>query len=289
MTRSDPAYVIAVEAQRQANRSTAEQWDNFSEHRARLTQLLTRDVSVTQELSLGVLGAGNVNDLDLTELLARYAEIHLLDIDESAVAAARLRVPSELRSRVHCHRELDLSGALDKLPRWAQMRVTPEELMAHPSTAAEQIAKVVGRVFDRVLSPCLWTQLHLQVLEALGAEHQLLEALNYTTSLTHLRLLDALTAGGGKALLVTELTSNHTAELPAPNPTNSIDRLDLVHQFARSGNVIGVAHPARIAAIVADDPLLSRRIAPPEPCEGWIWQQGPKRRYLTYASWLAAA
>jgi hypothetical protein len=290
MSSSDPAYLAAVEVQRQANRSTVGQWERFAEHRARLTQLLVRDVTSTDEASLGVLGAGNVNDLDLTELLSRYAEVHLFDLDEAALHAASRRVPRELRSRVSCHSGLDLSGALDKLPRWAAMQLTPEELMAHPSAAVEQLTRAIGRVFDRVLSPCLWTQLHLQVLEALGPEHQLLDALNYTTSLTHLRLMIALTAKGGKAVLATELTSNHTAELPPPVavPSQSADRLELVGEFARSGNVIGVAHPARIAAIVSDDPQLSRCIIPPAPSEAWIWQQGPERRYLTYASWLTA-
>jgi hypothetical protein len=286
MATKHSAYAATVEVEAKANRSTAQQWERFSEHRGRLTNLLVESVSddVSSRPVLGVLGAGNTNDLDLARLLRSYAEIHLFDLDESALARAVARLDPEDSARVIRHESLDLSGAIQKLPRWAAMQVTPEELMGHPRAAVESIASKIGMRFDRVVSPCIWTQLHLHVLQAFGTQHRLLEAVSYTTSLTHLRLLETLLDEEGKALFATELTSNETADLP--EATEAVDHLALLRELSRTGNAIAVAHPDRLAALNSDDPVLRARASWTGPREAWIWQQGPQRRYIAYAAWL---
>src|SRR5437660_103300 len=66
---------------RRNNRETAEGWQPFAEHRARVTGLLLPGAR-----RLAVLGAGNCNELDLTALGDAYREIHLADPDGARAA-----------------------------------------------------------------------------------------------------------------------------------------------------------------------------------------------------------
>jgi hypothetical protein len=276
----------ALELERKANQSTIEQWDAFASHRRRLTALLLQDVPKASTLTLCVLGAGNCNDLDLALLLQHYAEVHLVDLDVEAVERACVRQAVADSARLRTHPALDLTCALDKLQRWAAMQVTEDELIAHPAAAAKRIAAELGQSFDRVVSPCLWTQFQLHALRALGARHRLLDAVQYTLGLTHLRLFSALLAPQGLGLLVTELTANTTYDLSGLDP--DAEHLALVAPLVAAGNAIGVATPTRTLGPLLDDPVLRTRLASTGPCSAWIWSQGPTRSYLTYASWLSS-
>src|SRR4051812_19596195 len=121
------------EEQRASNTSGLPHFDAFHAHRAQLTQLLAGKMSsgVGQGgARLCVLGAGNAYDLELERLLTLFAEVHLVDIDKSAVERARARVPEGPRSRLFVHAPLDLSGMFEHIERWARMQVTTAELAA---------------------------------------------------------------------------------------------------------------------------------------------------------------
>jgi hypothetical protein len=270
--------------ERRANLSTEGQWHRFAGHRVRLTEQLLHGVEESAGGTLCVLGAGNCNDLDLALLGRFYSSIHLVDLDEQATNQALLRHAEPVRDRIVGHPAIDITGILDKLPRWKRFEITPAELMAQPSDSVNAVCEHVGQRFDRVVSTCVFTQLQLAVLRELGAGHRLFEAVTHTVTLTHLRLIAALTAPGGAALLVSEMTSNETYPLAEVTPGS--DLLELLRALMATGNAIGVAHPAGLIAVAEDDPTLRSQSTWALPHAAWIWEQGPERSFLTYALWM---
>jgi hypothetical protein len=81
-------------------------WVRFAPHRARVMRLLEGGRG-----TLAVLGAGNLNDLDLTELQRSYEAIHAIDVDEESV---RLGIERQAAS-VEVHAPLDLTAPLPPL------------------------------------------------------------------------------------------------------------------------------------------------------------------------------
>jgi hypothetical protein len=267
------------EEQRASNQSGLPHFDTFRSHRDALTRVLGGAAGGGERLC--VLGAGNAFDLELEELLTRFAEVHLVDIDAAAVARARERVPEGPRSRLLAHAPLDLSGMFQDIERWGRMQVTPQELMAAPAAGAKRIAAALPGPFDVVASTCLLTQLQLTLLQLLGDTHQLFIALREFLTLTHLRTLAALTKPGGRALLVTDLCS---AEMfPKGRPHNDADLAPLMQELIDQGHVIHSSHPELIRATLEDDPVLERSFDGGQLSPPWLWQNGPSRRFLVYA------
>jgi hypothetical protein len=268
------------EDQRVSNQSGLPYFDAFRGHREAVTRLLAGAAAAGGD-RLCVLGAGNAFDLQLEELLTRFAEVHLVDIDAAAVARARERVPEGPRSRLIAHTPLDLSGMFQDIERWGRMQVTPQELMAAPAVGAKRIAAALPGPFDVVASTCLLTQLQLTLLQLLGDTHRLFIALREFLTLTHLRTLAALTKPGGRALLVTDLCS---AELfPHGRPRNDADLTLLMQELVDKGHVIHSSHPELIRATLEDDPVLERSFDGGQLSPPWLWQNGPDRRFLVYA------
>lgn len=272
-----------LEEQRASNASGLPHFDAFAVHRERSTRLLL-DSQLGGE-RLCVLGAGNAFDLDLDQLLERFAEVHLVDIDAEAVARARSRVPEGPRARLFAHAPLDLSGMFEHIERWGRMQVTPEELMRAPAAGARRIAAALPGSFDVVASTCLLTQLQLSLLQLLGERHQLFVALREFLTLTHLRTLAALTKPQGHAVLVTDLCES--AVFPPGRPRNADDLPALMNELVAAGHVIHSSHPEVIKLTLAEDPLLARSFGPARQSEPWLWQNGPERRFLVYALTLA--
>jgi hypothetical protein len=264
-----------------ANLSSSQARAHFAEHRRRLTELCARGAPLGSELTLCVLGAGNANDLELEALAARYRAIHLVDIDPEALERAFARENSATRERLTRHAPVDLSGTLDRLERWAALQVTPDELARHGEETAARLLSRLGGPFDVVVSACVLTQLQLGLLTALGDRHALFDAARYTLTSTHLAVLSRLTAPGGRALFVTDLTSDDLA--PDVGRAGEAELPELLTRLVAEGRVIRVAVPDSIREIVAESPTLSRELALSPGLEVWRWQNGATRKFLVYA------
>lgn len=269
--------------QRVSNSSALGYFEAFREHRARTSALLASTADRGHE-TLCVLGAGNAYDLELEALLATFSRVHLVDIDNEAVARARARLPDELRARLFTHAPLDLSGMFHDIERWERMQVTPQELMRAPGAGAKRIADALPGPFDVVASTCLLTQLQLSLLMLLGDRHQLFAALRELLTLTHLRSLAALTKPGGSALLITDLCE--AAAFPSGRPRGEEDLGPLMEELVAAGHVIHSSHPGLLEHTLRQDPLLSRAFGPAELNPPWLWNNGPERRFLVYGMML---
>jgi SAM-dependent methyltransferase len=271
-----------------SNLSGLSHYESFASHRSASTQLvLEAAAGLDPGARLCVLGAGNAYDLELAQLLERFGEVHLVDIDPDALSRAKQRAQANARSRISNHAPFELSGMFEHLERWARLQVTPEELMQAPARGAERIAAALPGPFDVVVSTCLLTQLQLQLLELLGDRHRLFGALRELLTLTHLRALAALTKPGGRALLLTDLCE--ASVFPAGRPRDASDIEPLFRELVGLGHVIYSSHPELLKFTLQDDPVLGRAFAGAVRSAPWLWQNGPHTLFLVYGLALERA
>jgi hypothetical protein len=264
-----------------ANQSALPYHTEFRGHRERLTALACAAAARTSEKTLCVLGAGNVYDLDLAELARHFDQIHLVDLDSNAVRAAAERQDEATRARIAWHAPLDLSGMYDRLERWASAQVTPDELLAHAGRTARTILGALGRRFGVVLSACVLSQMQLSLLRAVGADHRVFDALRMTLNAAHLRTLAELTAPGGRAWFVTDVSSDRIARFDAIEPGGPA--IELVNRLSRAGDVFAFADPRAVRRGYRDDPHLCRMAELSAIQDAWIWDNGPDNRFVVYA------
>lgn len=272
-----------IEQQKASNRLSARQSEFFASHRATLTNLIMSQKD-TQKKRLCVLGAGNCNDLDLNYLAQMFSEVHLVDIDREAVGKARVNLPKDLFEKVHLHAPLDISGAHKHLVKWRNMQVTPEALIAFPESAVKSIINKLPGEFDYVVSACLLSQILLVFRKLLGESHPLFEAGTVTLLVTHLRLLLALLQPHGKALLVTDISSNDICELQNFNAAHH--GLPFLEQLLKNHEVFTYLRPDLLQQLVTQDPSLNASSTLGSPMQAWLWQNGPIDRFLVYAMQL---
>jgi len=134
--------------------------------------------------------------------------------------------------------------------------------------------------FDVVVSCCLITQLQLELLALVPDRHPAFEALRTAVNAIHLRLLARLLVPGGKALLVTDLTSNLT--YPLEDVPDDADLGALMGNLIYAGNVIAASHPGLLSAEFRRNPALKRDWSSRFPVGPWLWHNGPERIFLVY-------
>lgn len=244
---------VLLAEQQALNRATAGEWASYAPHRRRIASLLIEPARGGGRLC--VLGAGNCNDLDLWGLAGVFDEIHLVDLDGEALAAA-LRRQRVISRRVIVHGGVDVAGGTD----WAE-GVAP---------------------FDTVLSAGLLTQLIASAVEGVPEEEESIEV-GLAVRTAHLRLLVRLVRPGGCGGLVTELVSSDTFPeldgLPA-------DRLgSAARQLIAERNFFTGTNPVVLTRALRDDPSVAwvRATGP------WRWRIGAHRSYLAYGLIFGAA
>ena len=285
-SRGAPSATIALELaeQRSVNLSSLGQRAAFATHRAQVTELICAAAGSNGKARLCVLGAGNCNDLDLSRVAQHYAEIHLVDIDGDAVASTISRADKSVRRHLRAHAPLDVSGVLERLPRWKAMQVTPEELFACPAECASAIATALPGPFDVVLSACLLTQLQLSVLRGLTEEHPLFEAARQLTNLVHLRSMMRLLEEGGRGLLVTDASSDQICDLePFEHFEGAAERAAALLAHGQAGKLFYAVEPGLLALACRTDPELQRGVRLEPIRDAWLWRNGPQRTFLSYA------
>jgi hypothetical protein len=273
---------LAIADQSLSNRSAAGHVHHFAGHRERLTrEIAARRPAGGAPARLCLLGAGNAHDVDLDALAALFDEIHLVDIDRDAIEQARRHAAPETAARLVLHAPVDVSGVFDLMDGWAQVAPAAADL---PPLAERAVARVCASLpgpFDLVVSCCLLTQLQLVLLQVIGDRHPRFAELRALVSRIHVRALASLTAPGGRALLVTDLTSNDTYPLDDVAP--DADLRALMSDLLSVGNVIHAAHPGQLSAEIRRDPAWSARYTAGTPMGPWIWHNGPAITFLVYA------
>ena len=194
----------------------------FAPHRKRVTQLFAesaaafqKDVQAGNCLPRGaVLGAGNCNDVDLNELLAKFQSLKLIDVDAEATARAvdNLVDPS-CRERVSVA-SADLTGAFDYLQATCGKSNDAQPREPFDANKLKKYLEVTphldGAPFDCVLSSCLMSQLVDSIVLAIGAQHPSLVELILAVRRQHLRTLVQALVPSGRGVLVFDFVSSQT-------------------------------------------------------------------------------
>ena len=261
------------------NNASDGNWKSFATHRARLTELLR----ISQDgpcRRLCLLGAGNCNDSDLPALLKIYKEIHLVDLDKSALIRGVARQGLGDSLAVQLHGGIDITGALDVMASWSpKMPISDKDLVQCMKGPVAVLPRLPGP-FDVVASTCLVSQLLRNVVTSAGEAHpQFLQAIQAVRA-GHLRFLVELVAGGGCGLLITDLVSSDSYPPLSTIPTNQLP--GVIARLIQESNFFHGLNPAILATFFQSDPVVGSEIAKVDLIQPWLWDLGP-RTYAVYA------
>lgn len=256
------------------------EWELYRAHRTQLTRALLESAP-RSNARLCLLGAGKCNDVDLPALAEKFSEIHLVDIEPSALASAVARQEPALRRQLRPH-TVDLSLLTAKRAgKWLRKAPTPADVRA---SAALSLSEVLGRLrgpFDVVASVCVLTQLAFAVRAQFGERHPALALVRSATMLHHLSTLLGLTAPGGVALFTSDLTSSNQyplATLPEGADLHAVGR-----EIVKAGAGYLAASPELILRMLREDPALEASVERTETLAPWLWTGPLARTYFVYA------
>jgi hypothetical protein len=256
-------------------------WALYADHRAHFSAALL-GCAPNSGGRLCILGAGKCNDSDLERLSQVFSEIHLVDLEPSALATAMARQTPATRTRLRPHCPVDLSLlSAKRIGKWQRKPPTPAEIeAASASTLAALLTRLPGE-FDVVASACVLTQMSFALRGALGEKHAMLAPIRLSLMALHLNTLVGLTRAGGTCLFTSDLVSSTAYPLDSLPPER--DLRSVMADVTNTGTSYFAANPALIREILHRDVLLGERAGEPEMLDPWLWTGPLQRTYLVYA------
>jgi hypothetical protein len=209
-----------------------------------------------------------------------FSEIHLVDIDASALGRAVARQRPAVRSRLRPHARVDLSGMTKRLNEWRRRPPTPAQLDALGASTSQALLARLPGPFDVVVSSCVLTQMSFAAMNALGEGHPMLPSVRLSLVGTHLHALVGLTTAGGTSLFVSDLTSSSLFPLKDLDASRSLH--DVMNDVVASGRCYHAANPTLVTSILASDSFRERTWEP-QVLDPWLWSGRLDRTYFVYA------
>jgi hypothetical protein len=283
--RSDHAATSSTSERIAAGASKLNQirrsWDDYETHRTRLHRLLQ---AAQRAEGLCVLGAGNCDDLDLPRLVRLFGQVHLVDLDASALEVGLQRVDESARAHITVHGGLDLSGVIDRVDRWGDAFPAASELEALAGDLSAAVTARIGRQFDVVLSSCLLSQLFLPLKETLLLGLSDWQRLFAAVERAHLMTIAALTREGGTGVLALDVASSNKLPELAPHaaPETWEGLAGPIALAIEARKVTLTPDPQQLLKLLAQPPLaaLAER---PRLTDPWVWTVAPDLYALVYA------
>lgn len=267
--RSSRASSRLAAEQARRNRARDGHWEASSGHRARVTECIL-SLAPKPPGRLCVLGAGNANDLDLHQLLATYAEVHLVDLDGEALQRGVDRqVPESERGKLRLHGGVDVTGICGRLDLLNDPPSSEWQRLA--DLALDPTSDIRPGPFDVVASTGILSQLIDMVVQSAPQTNPAFMPLLLNVRTGHLRSLARLTAPGGRGLLITDFVSSESvpelatideAELPA-----------LAERLASQRNFFHGLNPLVLPTLFDDDPVLRELVSSARHRGYWLWNQ----------------
>jgi hypothetical protein len=260
----------AAEYQARVNRNVGNNREWYASHRAHVTEVLCGQSGG----DLCILGAGNGSDLDLAALAARFAAIHLVDIDGEALERCRAGAPHDLARRLGLHPGVDLSGFTEQIDAWGEELPTEAELGRAAQPAIHGILRRLGRTFDVVASTCALSQLAVPYHRALILPAPAWANLHATITAVHLATIVGATRPGGTGVLIFDVLSSKSAPgLRGLAPEEAATFAD--RHVAEGGRLD--PNPAGLLARLAG---LGRLVASPRLTAPWLWNIGAETQLV---------
>jgi hypothetical protein len=265
--------------QQKRNADVREAWQRFRPHRERVTRLLVEPMPSPDE-TLCVLGAGNCNDVDLTQLTQAFAEVHLVDLDEVALEFGVSHQDASSQS-LRVHAGLDVTGVVAELAAACRAGALDEAASrALIDRAAGAPLPPLGGPFDVVASVGLLTQLIDSIRLAVGEAHPRFVDLLLAVRNRHLGMLVELTRPGGRLVLVTDVVSSAT--FPDLPQIPEAQLRDTVLRLIQARNFFTGANPFVLWRLLQSEPELTRHTSSVQLLGPWLWDLGP-RYYAVFA------
>lgn len=260
------------ELQRQRNAESRENWDCFTSHRDKVTNLLS-PAAPHPSARLCVLGAGNCNDLDLSQLLKSFARIELVDLDADAMrdGIERQGVPTDQLVR---HEGLDITGIAERISAWSPDDVRANDDVESCITEAKRTVIDLRGEFQVTASVCLLSQLIQALTLTLGEDHPRFLELLMAVRQRHLRLMLDLTSPGGTLILISDVVSSFTC--PQLLAASDQQLPQVVIQAIASRNFFHGVNPFVLKSLFQTDPDLAPLAKNVELGNPWLWDLGPR-------------
>lgn len=262
-------------AQKQASRNaeTLDGWDRFAPHRERVTQLLL-DAASANEGRLCVLGAGNCNDLVLSQLAQAFQHIDLVDIDEKAISEGVIR-QGIAASRVTARGPIDVTGVAELMSGWTPATpASAEQVDACIATARRTILSCEASSYAVAASICLLSQLIESITITLGEHHPRFLELLTCIRREHLRQLIDLVVPDGTVVLITDVVSSGTLPLLATAASHELPML--VGRAIEHRNFFSGMNPFVIKRMLETEPPFATQLTDVRLSNPWVWDLGPR-------------
>ena len=276
-----------VEQNLQRNRETAGSGDAYSPHRDMVMKLISATVAdLTGKAdgkcsSVVLLGAGNCLDVDLAALAKLFGKIHLVDLDQAALADAigNGELPAD---HVHVHAPIDIAEPLLSLTS-RDFKVADENRdqvidLLQRLSSENGVAEVPES--DIVVSLCVFSQIIDALQFIVPPQHPTFGHAIKSLRLGHLRRMLSMLRPGGVAIFVTDVVSSEAA--PQLKETTVDDLPDLVKELVSEKNFFSGTNPA---TVLTDLNMLSRLPSGPDTVhtiDPWLWEVGEKT-FAVYA------
>ncbi|MFH1300723.1 MAG: hypothetical protein ABIK07_06650 [Planctomycetota bacterium] len=261
------------------NQASRPNWESGARHRETLRGYLTA-LAGNRQGRLCVLGAGNCNDLDVKQLLQVYSEIHLVDVDQSALDyAVEVQAVSD-DPRVFRYVR-DITGAGQELAGFEAASISPETDLSEIIQQFSQPAELdLPGPFDVVCSTCVLSQLILQAVSAVGDTHPQFEQLLVAIRSQHFQTVVDLIIDSGAGLVVSDFVSSESAtdlkEVPDFQFTQYLS------QLLSSRNFFHGVHPGVLFSQLKGNTPLAGLVRNVEMLPPWRWDLG-SRQYAVAA------
>jgi hypothetical protein len=266
------------------NALSADCWQLYAGHRRSVMELLTGVPIVSSTPALCVLGAGNSNDLDLRQLVTRFSNLHLVDLDGDSLDRGVARQNLDSAAGIHVHGGVDLTGLIGLMDSWKSLGSASEQQVRQclQQPVSPSPASLVGLAggMDVVASVCMLSQLIDSVVSVLGRTHPCFLDMVLSLRREHLRLMLDLLCDGGQGVLITDFVSSDTCPELAHVPPAQL--VSLCIELIRRDNFFTGLNPFAIANSLRQDPLFQGRIGDVELSPPWCW------RYVTRTYAVAA-
>ena len=271
------------------NSMSREAWELFGAHRARVTDLICNAagklppavLSANARPSLAIFGGGNGNDLDVERLLENFGQIHVFDLDSTALEHFRERHCQNALAKkvIQIEPAIDLSGIATELEQYPQDATDAvAEALAHKARGGDGM--IDGRQFDVVVSTCMLSQLIDCVLKSVGDEHRHKNFLMIAIRDGHLKLMAKAVRAQGWGLVITDFVSSDT--LPELHSVDNESVLAIAQKAIEDRNFFTGTLPWAIKDSLAK--MLTESAQRPWGIHSpWKWEIGPKRSYLVTA------
>ncbi len=262
-----------TQQQTRRNVQSRDSWERFAAHREVVTNLLCQAARAAGD-SLCVLGAGNCNDLDLNRLRQSFRRIDLVDLDAVAMRNGLIR-QGLATADIALHGGIDVTGVADRLAGWTPSALANDaEVAACVAAIAQTPPPIADERFHVCASVCLLSQLVELVVHSLGEQHPRFIELMTCVRLQHLRHLLAMTASGGKVMLITDVVSSVTCPELLASPATAITAV--VRQALSQRNFFTGVNPLILKSLFESDPVLAPDVRGVRLVEPWVWDFGPR-------------